>query len=393
VHVATDIFGELRSEIRSAALDHTVGPTDRHARLTALRRPLMDALGELDRYRADAQNVREAQAGEHAEEVAWARSNASIRDELIEAGEMTAEDADAMGMLSHAELDRLQEEGLLEEAVASLALHWEEALHPRNHGQFASKPGAGAAPHAPHVPDAPAPAAPKATKATRDAQAAEHQAKQDAMKADHEERTLGALSDYVATKAEAAEREVTPSLQKAVSENGGELQGLEHRLKSRASIQSKIRRKRDTMPLATDEERAQSVTDSVRYTAVFDTNSYVAGVERALSGLEKQGYKAVEKENYWGGDDDYDGLHVGLQAPNGSRIELQFHTKDSLGVKSEKNHPIYERFRSSKDPHERWDLWQQMVQNTAAIPQPKGVAELAPPIVKPAGKRPVQPGA
>ena len=212
------------------------------------------------------------------------------------------------------------------------------------------------------------------------------------MKADHEERTLGALSDYVATKAEAAEREVTPSLQKAVSENGGELQGLEHRLKSRASIQSKIRRKRDTMPLATDEERAQSVTDSVRYTAVFDTNSYVAGVERALSGLEKQGYKAVEKENYWGGDDDYDGLHVGLQAPNGSRIELQFHTKDSLGVKSEKNHPIYERFRSSKDPHERWDLWQQMVQNTAAIPQPKGVAELAPPIVKPASKRPAQPG-
>ena len=301
MHVATDIFGELRSEIRSAALDHTVGPTDRHARLTALRRPLMDALGELDRYRADAQNVREAQAGEHAEEVAWARSNASIRDELIEAGEMTAEDADAMGMLSHAELDRLQEEGLLEEAVASLALHWEEALHPRNHGKFSTKPGAGAEPHAPHVPAAPA--APKVTKAAKDAQAAEHRAKQDAMKADHEERTLG-----------------------------------------------------------------------------------------ALSGLEKQGYKAVEKENYWGGDDDYDGLHVGLQAPNGSRIELQFHTKDSLGVKSEKNHPIYERFRSSKDPHERWDLWQQMVQNTAAIPQPKGVAELAPPIVKPASKRPAQPG-
>lgn len=363
----TDVFGELQTQIRSAALDHTLDPGDRYAKLSTLREHLTDALGELDRYRSDAQRVREADAGQAAREVLWARKNADIRETLLELGEYDASELDEMGLLSHQELDRLAEEGLLEEAVQSIARHWEEKLA----GAPDEQQFGGVLPT--HEVDLDPNAPPE------EREAALARARHDSgvpagfdLEAEHRARELRALADYHATKAETAERLITPHLVRAVKNAGGTLQGLDQRLKSRASIAAKIQRKRETMPLATDEERASHIADTLRYTAVFPHDGYNAGVEQTLGALEGAGFKRAHVGNFWGRDSDYNGLHVALEAPNGARAELQLHTPHSQAARDGELGHLRERFRNSQDSSERHDLWTEMHRVSGRVPKPKG---------------------
>jgi hypothetical protein len=413
-----DAIAELRGQVDAAALDHTLDPSERYAKLTALRAELEPLLGEIDRRRSDAQKVREAEAAGQSREVLWARRNASLRESMIEKGELDAETADEAGMLSHDELDRLQEEGLLEEAVIGLARAWEERLHPRGRGGEWSKKLGGAVP-GPGQHSA-AKIEPKretvavhrlkvgdrfdAATRTKGSLTVKRRTGAGIVAGDEQGRTfefahhefvprhvipeadahteaddkaLRALADYHAVRAERAEQEITPALQEAVKAEGGEMHGLEYRLKPRASIVSKIKRMRETKPLATDEERAAMVTDLIRYTATFKSDGYNQGVERTLGALQAKGFKQTEWKNYWGGNDDYDGLHVIMAGPGGASVELQFHTPESLETKGNL-HPLFEQFRESKDAHERWNIWEQMIEHTSKIPQPKGAEQLGP---------------
>jgi len=419
--VGVDAIAELRGQIDAAVADHTLDPADRYAKLSALRSELAPLLGEIDRRRADMQKVKEAEASGQAREVLWARSNASLRETLIERGELDEAVADAMGMLSHAELDRLEEEGLLEEAIMGIARKWEEALHPRVHGrkgagQFSKKlgtPPAGPAGRVKQVEPKTEPAPvhrlrvgdhfshPERTGGTLEVKkrtgagviaqdekgrtfdvphhdiVGRHVDDTKDAAAEHDQKALRALADYHAVKAERAEKDVTPVLTDTVKQEGGTMDGLDYRLKSRASIISKITRMRDTKPLATDEERAASITDLIRYTAVFPSDGYNQGVERTMAALDGAGFKQTDWKNYWGGTDDYDGLHVIVEGKGGTKVELQFHTPESLDTKGQL-HPLFEKFRESKDAHERWKLWEQMIEHTSKIPQPKGVEALGP---------------
>ncbi len=353
--MAVDVFGELRDEIRSVGLDHTLSPSQRHEKLSALRVPLADALGELDRYRAADQGLREADASAAISEVEWVRRAASIREELIEAGELTAEALDEMGMLSHRELDRLEEEGLLEEAAGSIAERYAATRRPKQ--------------QAPPPVDPSAPPKPKPAFGQPDEPDEQTKAQLDAAG----ERALGSLTDYVGATSEQSERAATPALQQIVEQEGGQLSGLDQRLKPRASIRAKIKRRRDTMPLASDQERAQ-IPDGARYTAVFPDAGYVQGVERTLSGLDKAGFKQKDSRNSWG-EEDWAGLVVIFAGPGGASVEVSFQTPASQKA-NQANASIAGRFRKSDDPHERWSLWQQMAENVAKAPTPKGANEL-----------------
>jgi hypothetical protein len=135
--MAADPLTVLRNEIATIAEDPGLDAGERAAAYRALRRRMQDALGELETYAGDADLARTAHARAVASEVARVRENADIREELIRRGAATAEDMDAIGYLAHDEIDRLLQEGLLEEAVA-----YQEKQHPRDRtGKWRRKPG------------------------------------------------------------------------------------------------------------------------------------------------------------------------------------------------------------------------------------------------------------
>lgn len=134
-------LAEIRYSLEETVSQAGLAPADRIYKLRAMREELTALLGVTDTYIADVELVREAQYLEDAEAVRFVRENADIRERLIEANVATAEELDALGYLSHAELDRLREEGRLIEAIGVIR-KWLERLHPRGRGgRFRDKPG------------------------------------------------------------------------------------------------------------------------------------------------------------------------------------------------------------------------------------------------------------
>lgn len=207
------------------------------------------------------------------------------------------------------------------------------------------------------------------------------------VKIDHQVTDAGAaandrVADEIATKASAAEKDVTPAISNVVQEAGGRMEGLEHRLKSRESIKSKIARKQEKYPGLTANKAGEKVKDSVRYTAVVPKEGYVQSIKDTQGKLAEAGYNVAESRNFWGGNDDYDGYHAILQGPDGTNVELQFHTDESLAAKKQL-HPLFEQFRETTDSTQRYTLWKQMQAITAKTPKPEGVDTLGPTIASP----------
>lgn len=204
--------------------------------------------------------------------------------------------------------------------------------------------------------------------------------------ADAGEASADRVADEIAAKAAKAEKDVTPAISNVVESAGGRMEGLEHRLKTRESIKSKIKRKQEKYPGLPANKAGEKVKDAVRYTAVVPKESYVQSIGATTKKLEAAGYKPNEQRNYWGGGDDYDGHHVILTGPDGTNVELQFHTEESLAAK-EKLHPLFEAFRDTTDSSERYKLWKQMQAITAKTPIPEGVDALGPTMETPSKKQ------
>lgn len=195
---------------------------------------------------------------------------------------------------------------------------------------------------------------------------------------------LHVVIDRLQEQAREAEQRVTAKLVATASKSGGEMRGLDFRLKERASIESKVRRKREKMPLATDQERAYSITDTLRYTTVLPPDSYVEGIKATISELKKEGFAPDEFENFWAhADDDYDGVHVILKDESGFRFELQFHTPDSFDLKMGPLLSLYHDFREEQDAKKRLVFWDKMVALSKGLERPPGVEAIG----VPAGKK------
>ena len=149
--VAVDPFATIRDEIERVGQRTDLSDGEKQAIFRSLDARLTNLQGHLDRYRRDNTQMAEAAqvAGYIDREAAEAR--AVFRQELLDRNIATEEELDALGYYSHEELDRLAEEGLLEEALATLgrvtrglAGRWEEKLHPRGRGGlWVESPGGG----------------------------------------------------------------------------------------------------------------------------------------------------------------------------------------------------------------------------------------------------------
>ena len=442
----------IQTELQVTAADPTLDPLERGLKLRDMRGRLVDLLGSCDELLGRVTRVQESEASEQARHLLWARRNADLRESLLEEGVLSEVDLDGAGFLSHVEIDRLEEEGLLEATVKRV---WQESKYRRAHGKFADKPGAAPSlkgrggksgvderyrdyfkndPEAeivhisrlkPTRKDTPEHVA-KARKYLDAGKAGQMMKRKPLDVSENGDGTLSildgnsthaALSEEGLThlpvkinrdiapgdaehaartrvaselldKASGAEPAVTAAMKRVVSDHGGQLIGLDHRLKGHDSMVRKLEAKQKKHPQMAINEVGQTISDPLRFKTVFPDDGYTDGVQATIAALTLAGYKPWRIANHWGQGDDYDGLHANLSGPDGVKVEVQFHTKESVDAE-ELNHPLYEKFRTSSDPGERWALWQQMVKTTAAVDQPAGVEKLgslsahpAPPQVK-----------
>jgi hypothetical protein len=123
-------------------------------------------------------------------------------------------------------------------------------------------------------------------------------------------------------------------------------------------------------------ELTSSIPDGNRYTFLFPTENYTAGVKQAILLLSDKGYDQIIRRPSWD-DPDYRGINSRWRdAESGALLEIQFHTPESWEAK-QKTHDIYERVCDlGVSPKEREQLEEQQRLIVATIPVPPGVEEI-----------------
>lgn len=209
--------------------------------------------------------------------------------------------------------------------------------------------------------------------------------------ASEDDSAIEACADNLLAEAVLLEPQVTAMLHELCSAFGGELSGLEFKLKSRESLLRKMHAKlseaRTEAIDAEDETEVDiaalmygpRITDVLRYTVIIDTARYTPGVEAAMARFEgDRSTKTIDLKNYWSGNDTYQGINdvfavTAPALPSGYlNFEVQFHTPESFASKMDA-HALYDQFRRTRDPDAKRALWARMAELAAAVPVPTGV--------------------
>ena len=184
-----------------------------------------------------------------------------------------------------------------------------------------------------------------------------------------------ALAIALRTEARKADPLITPKMAEIAAATGGEFQFLKERIKSTDSTARKIQDDAAENFGGDMDKAAAEISDMNRYTLTYDDAEYVGAVEKTLDQLKEAGYE-IRAKNFWQEGDDYQGMNIKMRSPEGQKIELQLHTKDSFDVKEKKSHPVYAKFREETDLAVKKQLWDEMVTIAAEIPLPTGYDKL-----------------
>lgn len=171
----------------------------------------------------------------------------------------------------------------------------------------------------------------------------------------------------------AMEPSVTKALTSMTSKHGGEMEGLQHRLKTEESLARKIRTDMEAEGLdaATAADR---INDALRYTIKFDDpKTFVDNVGKVQADLKAAGWEQYDHKykNFFKPGGPYRGYNTVLvNKKTGVKFELQFHTKDSLRIKHVV-HKLYEQWRTLPNGSpKRESLYSKMVSLWDDLPQP-----------------------
>jgi hypothetical protein len=153
-------------------------------------------------------------------------------------------------------------------------------------------------------------------------------------------------------------------------ETGGHLQGLDHRLKTEESLQSKL--KDEVKDDLTPENAEEAINDALRYTAIGSGSNYTAQYDTVMEKLAEAGYVPKRAINSWSDSPAiYQGTNITLMTPEGRKFELQFHTPESFAAK-EKTHTHYEVYRTTDDPEVKVREWAIMIEMQSHVRRPDG---------------------
>lgn len=167
------------------------------------------------------------------------------------------------------------------------------------------------------------------------------------------------------------EPEVTARMIQLANEVGGEMTGLEFRLKELESLVRKVDKEMREAVL-TAVEAAESMSDVLRYTMQAPLGDYAAAAQGSIDSLRAAGFRCRVK-NSWGSEKNpYRGVNVAVTDPSGHKFELQFHTQQSFDVKNGEMHRLYEEARKSTDPALSKRLNEQMFALSDTVDEPPG---------------------
>lgn len=176
--------------------------------------------------------------------------------------------------------------------------------------------------------------------------------------------------------AEKAETASTGALVDLAARTGGEMIGLEYRLKSDESLARKIFDLSEATG-APPEEVAKDMKDVLRYTTVFAPAKYVDGVKATVADLLATGHTQKKFVNTWGNKTGYRGINAVFVTPDGAMFELQFHTPQSFDAKDKETHKDYEEQRRLDKGSLRYaELQIKMNAVFDKVEVPKGAADL-----------------
>ena len=171
--------------------------------------------------------------------------------------------------------------------------------------------------------------------------------------------------------ADEGRRDILPALKRVESaEEGRGLAGLNHMLKGEDRLKEKIADAIRARLGLTIRQALEIVPDPVRFTFTYSPERYAVGVLTDVDRLKAEGFELIKLKNLWA-DEQYKGVNSQWRrSETGLRVEVQFHTPESLEAK-ELTHEAYERIRASARPSERVELegFQRTVNKLLAIPE------------------------
>lgn len=180
-------------------------------------------------------------------------------------------------------------------------------------------------------------------------------------------------------KAKSVEPRITKDIQSVVASTSAKMYGLEHRLKTKESLQRKIETDafNDNISL---NDSASKVKDAVRYTALSPDKDFTKNYFKIKRNLENKGYSEVRCKNYFDLYDKGVVKHKSVQSvfrdPTGYLFELQFQTNASQNAKNRKV-PLYEEARKPGISKERLSrLETEMVKLADSVPTPADVYKI-----------------
>lgn len=149
-----------------------------------------------------------------------------------------------------------------------------------------------------------------------------------------------------------------------------EVSGIEYRIKEKDSYLRKIRSKYD--PVGNEYE----IKDIIRYTYTGDSTKIASKTLGSIELNQNMGYNTIEVKNSWIDKmNPYNGINTTIQAPNGQKFELQYHTPESFTLKNGKMHDLYEKQRLIKDEtsKEYIQLTEEMFELSDTLTVPEGI--------------------
>ena len=166
------------------------------------------------------------------------------------------------------------------------------------------------------------------------------------------------------------EPKITSDMQRIAGKN--ELAGLEFRKKTAESLTRKITTDSQAENISLS-KAAGKINDALRYTTIFDSDTFAKEYLKMKQELIAEGYKVVKVKNTWLIDGPYKGVNTVVEK-DGINFEMQYHTKESFDLKNGLLHELYEKYRdTSTSDQERMKLFKEMLDLSNGLEIPKNI--------------------
>ena len=185
-------------------------------------------------------------------------------------------------------------------------------------------------------------------------------------------------ADYKLKHINKIEPNITNFLKDVSNSENSELFGLDYRIKTKESLIRKIISDSKEKGI-TAKETTNQINDILRYTMINGNESFTYKYFRIVEKMKEKGYNVIRVKNTFVDGVTYKGINTLVQSKSGDIFELQFHTPESIKVKENELHKLYEKQRLlNKDKDKKkWDsLTEEMIQISNTIPIPKNVERI-----------------